>query len=58
MEIFPPLPDKLAPACDTSDTASVIGELCLKHPVNVLPVFLKEKSNDHSLPVLYPAVKS
>jgi hypothetical protein len=53
MEVFPPLPDELTltPASDTSNTAGVIGELCLKLPVNVVSVsvrvLLKEKLNDH-----------
>jgi hypothetical protein len=60
MEIFPPLPDELTPESDTSNTMSVIGELCAKTPVNVVCVraFVKEKLNDHSSLILHPAVKN
>jgi hypothetical protein len=59
MEVFSPLSDELTPAYDTSNTVSVIGELCLKSPVHVarVHVLLKEKPNDHSLLILHPAVK-
>jgi hypothetical protein len=38
----------------------VIGELCLKLPVNVVHVcvLVKEKPNDHSLLALHPAVRN
>jgi hypothetical protein len=62
MEIFSTLPDELTliSAAYTSNNVGVIGELCLKPPVNVLcvRVSLKGKPNDHSLLVFYPAVKN
>jgi hypothetical protein len=60
MEVFSPLPDELTPASDTSNAVGVIGELCLKPPVNLVRVrvLLKEKRNDHSLLGLHPAVKN
>jgi hypothetical protein len=60
MEVFSPLPDELIPASDALNTVGVIGELCLKPPVNVVRVrvLLKEKPNDHSSLVLHPAVKN
>jgi hypothetical protein len=59
MEVFSPLPDELTSMSNTSNTVSIIGELCLKSPVNVvrIRVVLQEKSNDHSLLVLHPTVK-
>jgi hypothetical protein len=59
MEVFLPLPNELTPASDTLNTVSVIGELCLKPPVNVVGVrvFVKEKPNAHSLLGLHPVVK-
>jgi hypothetical protein len=59
MEVFSPLPDERTRASDTSNTVAVIGELCLKPPVNVvrIRVLVKEKPNEHSLLVLDPAVK-
>jgi hypothetical protein len=60
MKVFSPLPDELTPASDTLNIVGVIGELCLKPPVNVVPVrvLLKEKPNNHSLLGLHPAVKN
>jgi hypothetical protein len=60
MEIFSPLPDKLTPAPDTSNTVRVIGELCLKSPMNVVRVraFPQDKPIDHSLLELDPAVEN
>jgi hypothetical protein len=60
MEVISPLPDEQTPASDTSNTVGIIGELFLKPPLNIIRVrlFLREKSNDHSLLVLHPAVKS
>jgi hypothetical protein len=60
MEVFSPLSDELTPVSDTSNTVNLIGELCLKPPVNVTRghVFLKEKPNDHSLCVLHPVVEN
>jgi hypothetical protein len=56
------LPDELTPADETSNTVGVIGQLCLKLHATVVRVrvrvLLKEKPNDHSLLVLYPAVKN
>jgi hypothetical protein len=51
MEVFLPLLDELTPTSDTSNTVSVISELYLKPPVNVVRVrvFLEKKPNDHSL---------
>jgi hypothetical protein len=49
MEIFFPLPDELTPMSDTSNTVSVIGELCRKSSVNVVRVFLQDNSRDQSL---------
>jgi hypothetical protein len=59
MEIFSPLSGELTAASDTSKNVSLIGELCLKPPVNVVRVriFLKAKPNDHSLLALHPAAK-
>jgi hypothetical protein len=60
MEVFSPLPDELTPASDTSNTRSVISELCLKPPVNIFRVcvLLEEKLNGHSLLMLHPAAKN
>jgi hypothetical protein len=59
-EVFSPLPDELTPVSDTPNTGSVIGELDLKFPANVvgIRVFLKEKPNDHSLLGLHSTVKN
>jgi hypothetical protein len=62
MEVFSPLPDELILTSDTSNSGGIIGELCLKPPVNIVRVrvrgLLKEKLNDHPLLVLHPAVKN
>jgi hypothetical protein len=60
MEVFSPLSDELTPTSDTSNTEGVIGELCLKSPLNVVRIYilLKEKPNDHSLLIIHPAVKN
>jgi hypothetical protein len=62
MVVFSPLRDELTPASHTSNTVGVIGELYLKPPVNVVRacvrVILKEKSNEHSLLVIHPALKN
>jgi hypothetical protein len=60
MDLFSPLLDELTPAFDSSNTVSIIGELCLKPPVNVVRVrvSLKKKSNDHSSLGLHQAVKN
>jgi hypothetical protein len=59
MEIFSPLPNELTPTPDTSNTLSVIGELRLKPPLNVVRVrvFLQEKTNDRLLVVLHAGAK-
>jgi hypothetical protein len=56
MDVFLPLPDELTPASDTSNTVSIIGELCLKSPMKVVCVrlFLREKPKDHLLLVFPP----
>jgi hypothetical protein len=53
MEVFLPLFDELTPASGILNTVGLIGELSL----NVVRVFVKEKSNDCSLLGLHPAVK-
>jgi hypothetical protein len=57
MEIFSPLSGELTAASHTSNNGNVIGELCLKPPVNVIRVLPKAKPNDHSLLALHPAAK-
>jgi hypothetical protein len=60
MDIFSPLPDELTSTFDTSNIVNVIGELWPKSHVTVVRVgmFPKEKPNDHSLPVLHPALSN
>jgi hypothetical protein len=66
MEVFSPLSDQLTltlrPPSDTSNPVGVIGELCMKSPVNVVRVrvrvLLREKPSDHSLLILHPAVNN
>jgi hypothetical protein len=59
MGVFSSFSDELAPVSDSSNSVTIIGELCLKPPLNAVRVciFLEEKLNDHSLLVLHPAVK-
>jgi hypothetical protein len=60
MEVFFPSPVEVTPASDTSSTASIIGKLCLKPPVNVVHIHfcLKENLNDRSKFALHPAVNN
>jgi hypothetical protein len=60
MDLFLPLPDELETVSDTSNTRSVMNELCMKPTVNVVRICLafKEKLNGRSLLALHPAAKN
>jgi hypothetical protein len=59
IDVFSPLPDELRQVCDYSNTVSVIAELSLKPPLNIIRIrfCLKEKPDDHSLLGLNPTGK-
>jgi hypothetical protein len=60
MNVFSALSNELTPVSNTPNNISVIGELCLKPPVNVvrIRVFVKEKSNGRVLLAVHPAMKN
>jgi hypothetical protein len=51
MHKFAPLPNRLTPTLDASETVGFIPELCEESHVNIVCIdaFLEEKANNHSL---------